>query len=109
MLAAMDLACAAAPRPIPDATSLLVDQAGALSSTERDSLLSSLQSIQNSGRAQVAILISDGTDGEPLADYALSVAEKWQIGRAGKDDGLLAAVKVGLGGRFGGGGAGRGE
>jgi uncharacterized protein len=92
MLAAMDLACAAAPHPIPDATSLLVDQVGALSSAERDSLLSSLQSIQNSGRAQVAILISGGTDGEALADYGLRVAEKWQLGRAGKDDGLLILV-----------------
>ena len=92
MFAAMDLACAAALHPVPDATSLLVDEAGALSSAERDSLLSSLQSIQDSGRAQVAILISSGTNGEPLADYALRVAEKWQLGRAGKDDGLLILV-----------------
>lgn len=92
MLAAMNFACAAAPYPIPDAESLLVDQAGALSSAERDSLLSRLQSIQDSGRAQVAILISGGTDGEPLAAYALRVAEKWQLGRAGKDDGLLVLV-----------------
>ena len=45
-----------------------------------------------SRRAQIAILISTGTDGTPLADYALRVAEKWRLGRAGRDDGLLILI-----------------
>jgi uncharacterized membrane protein YgcG len=40
----------------------------------------------------VAILISSGIHGEPLADYALRVAELWQLGRAKRDDGLLILV-----------------
>lgn len=90
--AATGVACAAAPAPIPEATSLLVDQAGVLSEGEREALAARLRTIQASGRAQVAILISGGTGGEPLADYALRVAENWQLGRAKRDDGLLVLV-----------------
>ncbi|HKA45953.1 MAG TPA: TPM domain-containing protein [Burkholderiales bacterium] len=83
---------AAPPQPVPELTGLLVDQAGALSEVERAALAERLQAIQSSGRAQVAILVSSGTSGEPLADYALRVAEKWQLGRVGRDDGLLILV-----------------
>jgi len=81
-----------AAEPLPEPTGLLVDQAGALSEAEQAALAARLRAIQASGRAQVAILVSGGTGGEPLADYAFKVAEKWQLGRAGKDDGLLILV-----------------
>jgi len=92
VVAASGWVCAAAPAPIPQPTSLLVDQVGVLSDAERTALLARLRTIQTSGRAQIAILVSSGTDGAPLADYALQVAESWQLGRAGHDDGLLILV-----------------
>ena len=92
VIAAAVWECAAAPAPIPAPTSLLVDQAGVLSAAEHGALLARLQTIQTSERAQIAILISSGTEGAPLADYALQVAENWQLGRAGRDDGLLVLV-----------------
>ncbi len=88
----MNLVYAAAPGPIPELTGLLVDEAGALSEGEQEALAVRLRAIQTSGRAQVAIFISSGTSGEPLAEYALRVAEKWRLGRAGRDDGLLVLV-----------------
>jgi uncharacterized protein len=78
--------------PIPEPTSLLVDEVGALTDAERQHIAVRLKTIQDSGRAQVAILISSGIEAEPLADYALRVAEKWQLGRAQRDDGLLVLV-----------------
>ena len=92
VLAAAGVAGAAAPPAIPQATSLIVDQAGALTDTEREILLSSLRSFQHSGRAQIGIFISKGTGGESLAEYSLRVAEKWKLGRASRDDGLLILV-----------------
>ena len=83
---------AAEPAGVPAQTSVLTDEAGALTPTEADALLARLRAIQHSGRAQVAILISSGTGSASLADYALRVAESWQLGRAGKDDGLLILV-----------------
>lgn len=71
---------------------LLVDQTGTLSAAEREALTQRLKDIQESGRAQVAILVSSGIGSEPLAAYGLRVAEAWRLGRAGRDDGLLVLV-----------------
>ncbi|MDB5866167.1 MAG: YgcG family protein [Betaproteobacteria bacterium] len=86
------IAGAATPAEIPQATSLLVDDAGALTDDERKALLGRLREFQDAGRAQIAILLSKGTDGAPLAEYSLRVAESWKLGRAGRDDGLLIVV-----------------
>ena len=83
---------AQATEPVPELTGLLVDQTSVLSDDERAAVTARLRAIQDSGRAQVAILVSSGTGGEPLTDYALRVAEKWQLGRASRDDGLLVLV-----------------
>src|SRR5688500_11499253 len=85
-------AFAAAPGAIPAQTSLLTDEAEVLTVAEHDALLKRLLAIQRSGRAQIAALISNGTDGAPLADYALRVAESWQLGRASRDDGLFILI-----------------
>jgi len=71
---------------------LLVDQAGALADADREALEARLRAIQASGRAQVAILISGDIHGEPLSEFSLRVAEAWQLGREGSDDGLLILV-----------------
>lgn len=80
----------AAPVPLP--TGLLVDETGLLDPETAQALQQRLQAIQDSGRAQVAILVAAQTHGEPLADYTLQVAQAWQLGRAGRDDGLLVVV-----------------
>lgn len=94
------------PLPVPEQTSLLVDQAAALDETERSALTLRLQMIQDSGRAQVAVLIIPNLHGEALSDYSLRVATSWQLGRKGRDDGLLilllpsqhqARIEVGYG------------
>ncbi|HEV7820364.1 MAG TPA: TPM domain-containing protein, partial [Burkholderiales bacterium] len=83
---------AAAPVPVPEQTALIVDQANVLDDTARATLQARLQSLQSAGGAQVAILISGGIGAEPLSDYSLRVAEAWQLGRAGRDNGLLILI-----------------
>jgi uncharacterized protein len=84
--------CAAAPAPVPAATGLLVDQVAALQDAQRQQLEGRLRAIQESERAQIAVLISPGSPEESLAEYALRVAEAWKLGRAGRDDGLLIVL-----------------
>ncbi len=86
------LVCAADLAAVPELTSLLVDQAGALNENARETVLLRLKEIQGSGQAQVAILISGGIHSESLAEYSLRVADSWKLGRAGHDDGLLILV-----------------
>jgi uncharacterized protein len=84
--------CAAQSDPIPEPSSLVVDQAGVLSPADQQALVDRLQMIQASGRAQIAILISTGVHGEALSEYSLRVADAWQIGRGKADDGLVILV-----------------
>jgi len=92
VLTVAQVAHAAEPVAIPEQTSLLGDQAHALDQAARLALEARLRAIQSSARAQVAILISSGIGEEPLSDYALRVAEHWQLGRAKRDDGLLIVI-----------------
>ena len=92
LVLAAGAAGAAVPGGIPAQTSLLTDEADVLTVEEHAALLARLLAIQRSGRAQIAVLISSGTGGVPLSDHALRVAEAWQIGRAGRDDGLLILI-----------------
>ncbi|MBI2772758.1 MAG: TPM domain-containing protein [Burkholderiales bacterium] len=78
--------------PVPRQTALLVDAAGALEQGAAAALQQRLQAIQASGRAQVAVLVTPSTQGEPLAAYSLRVAQSWKLGHAGHDDGLLVVV-----------------
>jgi uncharacterized protein len=86
------VAGAATPADVPQATSLLVDEAGALTDADRDALLARLRTFQDDKRAQIAILVSKGTGGAPLSEYSLRVAESWRLGRAARDDGVLIVV-----------------
>ncbi|MEO7725689.1 MAG: TPM domain-containing protein [Burkholderiales bacterium] len=92
LLGLAQCAQAAAAVPVPAQTGLIVDQAKLLTEVGRATFEKRLQAIQTSGRAQVAILISSGIQGEPLADYSLRVADAWQLGRTKRDDGLLILV-----------------
>ncbi|MEP6790935.1 MAG: TPM domain-containing protein [Ramlibacter sp.] len=94
VLAACLLAPGFAPAqaPVPNQTGPLVDAAAALDKSAAATLERRLRAIQDSGRAQVAILIAPSVKGEPLAGYSLRVVQSWKPGHAGKDDGLLVLV-----------------
>ena len=92
LLLSCTAALAATPAPPPRATSLLVDQTNLLTAREREEIDARLQAIEASGKAQVGVLIATGTGSETLQQYALRVAEAWQLGRRGRDDGVLVLV-----------------
>ena len=72
----------------------VIDQANILSSAQKQQLTNQLQSIYRQGLAQAAVVIVPTTNGVPIFDYALQVAEKWQLGDEDIDDGLLIVVAV---------------
>ncbi len=77
---------------VPRATGLLVDQVKLLSDAERRVIQGRLEEVQASGRAQIGILVSAGTDDESTAAYALRVAEAWKLGGKADDAGLLILI-----------------
>ena len=72
----------------------VVDQANILNPQEKLRLEAQLKSIYQQGFAQAAVVIVPTTNGVPIFDYALQVAEKWELGDEAIDDGLLMVVAV---------------
>ncbi|VEG13147.1 Domain of uncharacterised function (DUF477) [Moraxella cuniculi] len=72
----------------------VVDAAGILSADEKQQLSLQLQKIYQDGLAQAALVIVPTTNGMSIFDYAMAVANRWQLGRADTDDGLLIAVAI---------------
>ena len=72
----------------------VIDQANILNPQEKQRLEAQLRTIYQQGLAQAAVVIVPTTNGMPIFDYALQVAEKWQLGAKDIDDGLLMVVAV---------------
>ena len=68
------------------------DQAGLLTPEEEERIEARLAAHEAATGHQVAVLTSPSLEGEVLEDYALRVAETWELGRAGHDDGVLLLV-----------------
>lgn len=72
----------------------VVDVAKILTPSEYLHLTEQLQKIYQDNLAQAALVIVPSTDGIDIFDYALAVAERWQLGQADTDGGLLITVAV---------------
>ncbi|MBR1125723.1 YgcG family protein [Bradyrhizobium lablabi] len=77
---------------VPPLTGRVVDRTGTLSSGDVASLTQTLQDLQTRKGSQIAVLIVPTTEGEPIEQYALRVAEAWKIGRKKIDDGALLVI-----------------
>lgn len=72
----------------------VIDRSNTLSPSEINVLANRLRAIQQAGRAQIAIVLVPSTGNESTFDYALAIAEQWQLGTAKQDNGLLIFVAV---------------
>jgi uncharacterized protein len=65
------------------------DHAGMLTEEERARIEDKLAALEAETGAQVAVLTVESLEGETIEAYALRVAETWQLGKKGRDDGVL--------------------
>ena len=72
----------------------VVDQANILSPQENQRLSAQLRHIYDQGLAQAAVVIVPTTNGMDIFDYGIQVADKWKLGNADTDQGLLILVAV---------------
>jgi uncharacterized protein len=80
--------------PIPAPTGFVVDAAGLLSEPARARLEAFLDQVQTKTGAQFAVLTVPTTAPESPSAYKVRVFDRWNIGRAGEDDGLLMLIAV---------------
>lgn len=78
--------------PVPPLSGRVVDLTGTLDPATIAALDARLADLEARKGSQVAVLMVPGTAPETIEQYALRVAEDWQLGRAGVDDGALLVV-----------------
>lgn len=79
---------------VPALTARVTDQAGVLQPEQRASLESRLAALEQEKGSQIAILTVPTTQPETIEQYGIRVAESWQLGRKGVDDGLLILLAM---------------
>jgi uncharacterized protein len=70
------------------------DLAGVLSPDERGALEQRLAGYERQTGHQLAVLIVPSLEGDSIDDFAVRVFESWQLGKKGRDDGILLLVAV---------------
>jgi len=70
------------------------DFAGALREKTKTDLNELCRQLDEKGGAQLAVVTINSTDGEDIFNYAVSLYQKWGIGKKGKDTGVLILLAV---------------
>lgn len=70
------------------------DLAGVVRPDVRRTLIGYLLELEQKTGVQMVILTVQSTDGVPIDEFTLRTAEKWRLGRKGKDDGVLVVVAI---------------
>ncbi len=91
---ANDMAEGESIRGLPTLNEPVVDQANLLSAGEKQEISQRILNLHEQGKAQIGVVIVPTTGQEDIFDFAMRVAEKWQLGSAKQDNGLLMAIAV---------------
>ncbi|MEA2102370.1 MAG: TPM domain-containing protein [Thermodesulfobacteriota bacterium] len=68
------------------------DRAGIIDARARHALSGYLQELEQKTGTQMIILTVPSTNGVPIDEYSISLAEKWGLGQKGRDNGLLMVI-----------------
>jgi uncharacterized protein len=91
---AHDMADGESIRGLPTLNQPIIDQAKILTDVEIQQLNQKILSLYQQGKAQIGVIIVPTTGQESIFDFALRVGEKWQLGSAKRDNGLLIAIAI---------------
>ncbi len=75
-------------------TRRVVDDAGVLTQSEIDALTAQIDAYEAASKGQMAVCIVQSLHGDAIEDFSLAVAEKWQIGWRGEDNGVLLLLAM---------------
>jgi len=77
---------------VPPLAGRVGDNADLLPDASETALEAKLQQLEADTGAQVAVLTVERLDDEPIEDFSMRVAERWKLGQAGRDNGVLIVV-----------------
>ena len=87
--------CAAAAHAdvaVPPLTSRVTDLTGTLSGEAVNRIETQLAAVESAKGSQIAVLIVPTTQPEEIEQYGIRVADQWQLGRKGIDDGAILLI-----------------
>jgi len=79
---------------VPRAEGYVNDHANILSEREKAGLESILRRFEAETTNQVVLLVIPSLEGDSLEDFSIRVAEAWEVGQKGKDNGVIFLVAV---------------
>ncbi|MPW45651.1 TPM domain-containing protein [Acinetobacter guerrae] len=91
---ANDIAEGESIRGLPSMNEPVIDQANLLTADQKQAISQQILKLYQENKAQIGIVIVPTTGQEDIFDYAMRVGEKWQLGSAKRDNGLLMAIAV---------------
>ena len=77
---------------VPSFTGAVVDSAALLRPETRIELAAKLSAIYRAGGPQIAVLTVPDLNGINIEEASIKVVDQWQLGRKGKDDGVLLFI-----------------
>jgi uncharacterized protein len=80
--------------PVPRLAARVTDQTGTLTDPQRGALEEKLAAFEQARGSQVAVLVVPALGSETIEEFAGRVADAWQLGREGVDDGVLFVVAL---------------
>ena len=79
-------------QPIPPLTARVTDTTGTLDASQKQTLETSLATLEQRKGAQLAVLIVPTVKPEEIEQYSIRVVDAWKLGRKGVDDGVLLII-----------------
>jgi uncharacterized protein len=77
---------------VPELSRRVTDLTGTLSAEQVNSLENKLAAFETQKGSQIAVLIVPTTQPKDITEFGIEVADLWQIGRKGVDDGVILIV-----------------
>jgi uncharacterized protein len=94
MLLAAIAPLSAAGVDLPEPRRYVEDLANVINPNEENALNGMLQELEQKTGAQYIVLTVQSTEGVPIEQFAIELAEKWKLGQKGKDNGMLFVIAV---------------
>ena len=82
------------PAPLPALTGRVVDTADMIPPQTEAALTRQLAALEAQSSDQLVIVTIPGLEGADIADYAYALAQNWQIGQQGTDNGIILLVAL---------------
>lgn len=80
---------------IPDISGYIVDQADLIDAQTEAELTPKLAAFSKSGYGEMAVLTVKSLNGLSIEEFGIRVAEKWKVGKNGRDDGVIIIISSG--------------